>query len=317
MNSGKEVLFLCYNRLLGRWLAKHQALQSEIVTVRTLHMYLLGIAGITPPSNADDLFWNTQLPDKAATQLLEGHSDIERFDVIVTDEVQDFFKPAFFDVLDMVLRGGLNAGNWMMFGDFERQMLYGQNRDGVEELLRTRLGSYTKCSLRVNCRNTPRIATLSYLLGKLNPSYTRILRPDDRIEPLIIYYATPSQQRKEFAKMLERLEKESFSGDDIVVLSPKAGSKCASALLTVKPWSDRLTPIEETKLGCIPFTTIQSFKGLESPAIIVTDIEHLNSDLFSSLFYVATTRALERLCILVHETAKQDIITAIIGNSSN
>jgi hypothetical protein len=317
MNDGNKVLFLCYNRLLGRWLAKHPALQSEAVTVRTLHQYLLSVAGITPPSDADDLFWRIQLPDKAATRLLEGHNDVERFDVLVTDEVQDLLEPAFLDVLDMVLQGGLNAGHWMMFGDFERQMLYGQDRSGVEELLRTRLGSFTLCSLRVNCRNTPRIATLSYLLGKLAPSYTRILRPDDRIEPLISYYATPSQQRKELASVLERLQKESFASDDIVVLSPKAGARCASASLTDKPWCDRLAPIEEAKQGRTPFTTIQSFKGLESPAIVVTDIEHLGGDLFSSLFYVATTRALERLCILVHETAKQDIITALIGNSPN
>lgn len=317
INSGKKVLFLCYNRLLGRWLAKHPALQDNAVTVRTLHQYLLSVARITPPSGAGDLFWNTQLPDKAVTRLLEGHSDLEGFEVIVTDEVQDFCKPVFFDVLEMVLNGGLTAGNWRMFGDFERQMLYGQDREGAEELLRTRLGSFTKCSLRVNCRNTPRIATLSYLLGKLTPSYTRILRPDDRIDPLISYFATPSQQRKELARILERLEKESYSNDDIVILSPKAGSKCASASLTVKPWCDRLAPIEANIMGCIPFTTIQSYKGLESPVIIVTDIEHLDSDIFSSLFYVATTRALERLCILVHETAKQDIITALVGNSSN
>ena len=61
------------------------------------------------------------------------------------------------------------------------------------------------------------------------------------------------------------------------------------------------------------YTTIQSFKGLDSPAIVVTDIEHLAGEHFSSLFYVATTRALERLCIIVHETAKADIIKALLG----
>jgi hypothetical protein len=60
------------------------------------------------------------------------------------------------------------------------------------------------------------------------------------------------------------------------------------------------------------YTTIQSFKGLDSPAIVVTDIEHLASEHFSSLFYVATTRALERLHILVHETAKADIMNALV-----
>lgn len=200
-----------------------------------------------------------------------------------------------------------------MFGDFERQMLYGQDRDQAEELIRKRCGTFARGSLRVNCRNTPRVATLSYLLGRLTPNYSRILRPDDQIEPTISYYATPSQQRRELAKTLERLFKESYSGDDIVVLSPKAGSRCVAGGVTEKPWCDQLALFETAATGQIRYTTIQSFKGLDSPAIVVTDIEHVDSDMFSSLFYVATTRALERLCIIVHETAKPGIIQSLLG----
>lgn len=313
-DAGDHVLFLCYNRLLGRWLSQQPIVQGRTVTVATFHQYLLGVVGIAPPTDAADSFWRIQLPDSALTRLLDGHADLGRFDTLIVDEFQDLLEPVFLDILDIVLRGGLNAGQWLMFGDFERQMLYGQKRNVAEELLRARLASFARCSLRVNCRNTPRIATLSHLLGKLAPNYSRILRPDDRIEPLITYYATPSQQRKELSSVLERLHKESFNSDDIVVLSPKAGSRCVAASLTEKPWSERLAPLGEADQGRIPFTTIQSFKGLESPAIVVTDIERLESELFSSLFYVATTRALERLCIIVHETAKPDIIAALLGN---
>ena len=38
-------------------------------------------------------------------------------------------------------------------------------------------------SLRNNCRNTPRVATLVRLLSHLEPDYSRVLRPDDGIEP--------------------------------------------------------------------------------------------------------------------------------------
>lgn len=311
--AGKNVLFLCYNRLLGRWLSQQPILQSKTLTVATFHQYLLRVADISPPADPTDSFWRVQLPDHAGMRLLDGHGDAGRYEMLIVDEIQDLLAPEFLDILDIVLQGGLNAGRWLMFGDFERQMLYGQDRNRTDDLLQTRLGSFARCSLRVNCRNTPRIATLSHLLGKLAPNYSRILRPDGRTEPLITYYATPSQQRKELTSVLERLQKESFTRDDIVVLSPKAGSRCVSASLSEKPWSDRLAPIDQADPGHIPFTTIQSFKGLESPAIVVTDIEHLDSELFSSLFYVATTRALERLCIIVHETAKPDIITALLG----
>lgn len=312
--AGKTVLFVCFNRLLGRWLCGHAISHNGQVTAGTLHQYMAAIAGIRVPEDADDSFWKTGLPEAALSRLLDGHRDAGRFDLLIADEVQDFLQPTYLDVLDLVLKGGLAGGSWRMFGDFERQMLYGQNRDQADKLIRERLSSMSKGSLRVNCRNTPRVASLSHLLGRLTPNYSRILRPDDNIEPVISYYATPSQQRKEFARTLERLFKESYSGDDIVVLSPKAGSRCAAAGGIDKPWSDQLAPFESASTGQIRYTTIQSYKGLDSPAIVVTDIEHLDGDIFSSLFYVATTRALERLCIIVHETARPGIIEALLGS---
>lgn len=316
-NSGKKVLFLCFNRLLGKWLSQHPVAQCSTVAAGTFHQYLTGVAGIKSPPDTGDSFWKVELPEAALSKLLSGHADTGWFDIIVADEVQDLLAPAYLDVMDLVLQGGLAAGRWLMFGDFERQVLYGQDRTQADELLRTRFGSFAKCSLRVNCRNTPRVATLSHLLGKLTPNYSRILRPDDRIEPVISYYATPSQQRKELVSTLERLHRESFAGDDIVLLSPKAGARCAASGVTEKPWCGQIASFEDAVPGQIRFTTIQSFKGLDSPAIVVTDIEHLAGDLFSSLFYVATTRALERLCIIVHETAKPDIIEAMLGQGQS
>jgi len=283
VEAGNDVLFLCYNKLLGLWLSQQSALLGNKLTVTTLHQYMLAVASVTPPADAEDVFWRVQLPDNASLRLLDGHSDFGRFDTLIIDELQDLLEPAYLDIFDIAVRGGLNSGHWLMFGDFERQMLYGQDRKVIEELVRARLGTYARCSLRVNCRNTPRIATLSHLLGKLTPNYSRVLRPDDQVEPVITYYATPSQQRKALVTVLERLHNESFNSDDIVVLSPKARPRCISASLTEQPWSERLAPLGETLQGRIPYTTIQSFKGLESPAIVVTDIEHdapIGTDLY-------------------------------------
>jgi len=311
---GKSVLLICFNRLLGQWLSKSGPAQSDKITVGTFHQYLLGIAGIKILGRASKSFWESELPEAAISRLLTDHYDAGRFDIVIADEVQDLLHPNYFDVMEMILKGGLADGSWRMFGDFERQMLYGQDRDHAGELLRTRLGSFAKGSLRVNCRNTPRIATLSQFLGRLTPNYSRILRPDDKIEPIISYYATPSQQRKEVSKALEELHKESYSGDDIIILSPKAAPQCVAAGITEKPWSAQLSPYEVASAGQIRYTTIQSFKGLDSPAIVVTDIEHIAGEKFSSLFYVATTRALERLYIIVHETAKPSIIQSLLAS---
>lgn len=313
--AGKSVLLVCFNRLLGKWLSDHPLARTGQITAGTLHQYMAGIVDINVPEGADDAFWKTRLPDAAVSKLLAGHQDTGRFDLVIVDEVQDLLHPPYLDVLELLLKDGLADGSWRMFGDFERQMLYGQDRDQAEELLRKRCGNFARGALRVNCRNTPRVAALSHLLGGLTPNYSRILRPDDQIEPTISYYATPSQQRKELGKTLERLFKESYGNDDIVILSPKAGARCAAAGITEERWHGQLAPYESATSSQIRYTTIQSFKGLDSPAIIVTDVEHVVGDTFSSLFYVATTRALERLCIIVHETAKPNIIHTLLGGS--
>jgi len=310
--AGKKVLLVCFNRLLGQWITQSNSVQNDQITTSTFHQFMVTLTGITPPKSPNKFFWMETVPEAALSRLLNSHDEIERFDVVVVDEIQDLVYEPYLDVLDLVLKGGLINGSWRIFGDFERQVLYGQSREQIDNLLKMRLGSFAKGALRINCRNTPRIAAISQLLGQLSPNYSRILRSDDRIEPIIRYYATPSQQRKEIVKAIESLYKESYCCDDIVILSPKASPRCAAADITEKPWCTQLAPFENASASQVRYTTVQRFKGLESAAVIVTDIEHMASELFSSLFYVATTRALERLYIIAHETVKSDIIEILL-----
>ena len=104
-----------------------------------------------------DSFWKTELPEAAISKLFSGHADACRFDIIVADEVQDLLVPPYLDVMDLVLQGGLAAGRWLMFGDFERQMLYGQDRAQIDELIPHEVWIVREMlHSRVNCRNTPR-----------------------------------------------------------------------------------------------------------------------------------------------------------------
>jgi len=48
--------------------------------------------------------------------------------------------------------------------------------------------------------------------------------------------------------------------------------------------------------------------------VIVTDIEHVDDPSDLSVFYVAITRALHRVVILVHDTARQDLMDRLIGS---
>jgi superfamily I DNA/RNA helicase len=196
--AGNRVLLLCFNRLLGHHLeAETSALQPE-VTVGTLHKHMMAVAGIQLHGESpSSYFWQEELPQVAIDKLLGDSTERHLFDEVIVDETQDLLRNDYLDFLDLSLKGGLSAGRWKLFGDFEKQSIYGTNAEiSIEHLIPTRLGNAPQYTLRVNCRNTPRIATLVHLLGDLDPEYSRVLRPDDGIEPEIIYYQDREDQKR-------------------------------------------------------------------------------------------------------------------------
>jgi DNA helicase IV len=300
--GGGKVLFLCFNRLLGKWLEGQTAPLSPRVRASTLHRQMLRVAGDSLPlGEPSNEFWQHTLPLRAIDALLSDNTVSEVYDELVLDEAQDCLTPQYLDFLDLSLQGGLAAGRWRFFGDFERQAIYGADIS-IEELRTSRLGSPPIYSLRANCRNTPRVAELVHLLGGLAPPYDRILRPDDGVEPEINYYQNDAEQCAILEEILTRLYREGFQGSSISVLSARATAPCAESLRN-EPWRDRLRNYGSSPHH-IGYCSIHAFKGLESPAIVVTDIEHIGDETSRALFYVAVTRAVQRLFILARGTTK-------------
>ena len=55
---------------------------------------------------------------------------------------------------------------------------------------------------------------------------------------------------------------------------------------------------------CIVFSTIQSFKGMESPAVVMCGILNIESDESRSLLYVGMSRARSHLIMVVNQKLK-------------
>lgn len=309
--NGKRTLFVCFNRLLGAWLQDETAGMGQGLTVGTLHSHLLALAGIEPPSNPPTAFWEEELPQRALETLL-GEEGGETFDLLVADEAQDLLRGPYLDVLDLSLAGGLATGEWRLFGDFERQAIYGDLSSSLIDFLRQRSGAAPSYSLRTNCRNTPRIATLVRLLAKLEPDYARVLRPDDGVEPDLRFYRDEEDAPRVLVRALEELRGNGYRGRDVVILSTRARGSSAERV-TDQPWSDRLRSMTRAPDGHISYTTIHAFKGLEAPAIVVTDIAEISGATAQALFYVAATRPTERLVILLAESTRPGIVTTLLN----
>jgi hypothetical protein len=311
--EGRRVLLVCFNRFLGRWLEEETVGLRPNVRSLTLHRYMLDVAQVDPSfKGRDPRFWDVTLPELAVEKQVEAKGDDDCFDEMVIDEAQDILRDGYLDFLDLSLKGGLASGRWRMFGDFEKQAIYGSANLSLEKVLDSRAHGAPVYSLRVNCRNPPRIAETARLLGGLNPSYTRILRPDNGVEPRILYYKDEAGQEEQLRDTLDRLNKDGFRNGDIVVLSTKADLACASAQIKTQPWKGRLRAFNSLERSHIRYCSIHAFKGMEAPAVIVTDVDRISDPASRALFYVAITRAVERLVLLVHEPMRGEIIHTLI-----
>ncbi|MEZ5343571.1 MAG: NERD domain-containing protein [Acidimicrobiales bacterium] len=307
--EGRRVLFVCFNRALAEWLAVETRSLKPEVECRTLHSQMMRVARLTSVDAADQGFWEATLPERAILALLENEA--EPYDELIVDEAQDIARETYLDFLDLSLRGGLGAGRWRFFGDFERQAIYGTDNSDLRGQFAQRAPDHARYALRENCRNTPRIAGYAELLGGLRPGYRMIRRSDDHVDPTLRYYSGPGEQRTLLVEALEALRHEGFSSDSVAVLSMLGDGSCASQL-TEPPWRERLQPLAARRPGAIPYCSVHAFKGLEAGAVVLTDVTTIGDELTTALFYVGVTRALHRLTVLAHESSRAGVINALL-----
>lgn len=312
--NGERILLVCFNRFLGQWIEEQTNQWKPSVVTGTLHKQMMDIAGIESVPHANDIgFWSTQLPRLALQRMSEkGLTGLE-FDELVIDEGQDILSDPYLDFLDAILKGGLCAGKWRLFGDLEKQAIYGTETETPKEVLKRRCENAPIYSLRINCRNTPRVAEWAHLLGGLTPPYRKVLRPDDGINPEIKFYSDKSNGQEILQQTLTQLMNEGYSETDVVILSPKNDETCLAASLVFEPWKSEVKPFGEKGQGGICYSSVHAFKGLEAPCIVLTDVETIDNSFSVSLFYVAVTRTLQRLIVLADSTVKVQLSNALLG----
>ena len=217
---------------------------------------------------------------------------------LIVDEVQDIAREPFLDVLDLLVDRGLNRGRLLLFGDFERQAIF-ESADG-RDLLRRRCPHLTLNRLTTNCRNLPRIGYIVNTMSKLKPGYVNFRRQDDGVDPTFITYEAGCDQSAQVVESVRVLREEGFDLNEIAILSVvRSGS---TAETTTDPWlrqvlqpADGLPP----RPGRLQHTTIHAFKGLEAPAVVITDLDRHRAPNFEPLLYVGMTRATDRLVAVI------------------
>ena len=299
-----RVLLCCFNRLLAADL-RTALCDCPSLTVAHLHGHMAEIvtkAGLKhrlPQAEAADLF-EVFYPELCVEALLDAGAD--QYDALIIDEGQDLMRDAYLDVFDLLLRGGIKGGTWRVFYDPNQNIYKGHQPSAVQAFEN---GMPAQFRLFTNCRNTLPIATTTSLLTGTPCVETLTV---DGPEVKTQWYSSPLQQVRQISNHLNYLLGAGVSPGEVTILSRRKLPNSALGLglrdVPVDMYDITQGSRDSGHNRRVQFSTIAAFKGLESEAIILADVDDLTSDEARELLYVGTSRARVLLAVFFSETVR-------------
>lgn len=305
-----RILLICFNRVLQSVLEHTVRPYGDgEITVKSIGVLLNEL--VETSSFADEYkkaaasadgstVYKDILPAYATNALLEGAA--HPYTALVIDEAQDMMSRQMLDLLDAFVDGGFKRGRWWVFCDINNQeSVYGVFE---REALFYLMGLGRVSVLPTNRRNTIPIANETDIVTC--PQFPPKAVVDG--VPVTTRFCKPSEQLHALSAILRSLLREDVAPYRITVLSPRNARECCAARLT----SPKLTVVDKHNgymvgsplLDSITYCTVSSFKGLENDFIVLTDVEHLNSDWWKGVVYVGMTRARVGLYVLMYDSLR-------------
>lgn len=291
---GERVLVVMFNRLLEEHL-KGQLADLDNVTTSRIHAEMERVAGIPSPADGGADWYNETLPLAALEKATESSFEAP-YDFLIVDEAQDIASDANLDFLDAMLAGGLNSGRMLLLGDFSNQNIFRSGIDDGRETIERRVPGIAPIDLDTNCRNRRSIgewAERASGRAGLCRAFRRHQDGERAVE--VTRYSTRDEEAKLLDAAVRQLRSEGFGPKEVVILAPYRDSAAQRAIDDKVAISTLGTGIRDTSY--VRWGTIHEFKGMEAPAVILTDISGANERL-RNLIYAGATRAQDRLIVL-------------------
>ena len=311
--AGHRVLLTCFNRPLAEYLRGSIGTADgvDVFTFHGLAEELATRAGVTlNKRHADPAYFDVDLPQALAdgVERLPGH----RYDAIVVDEAQDIDAVWWLPLLDLL--ADRDHGRLFVFGD-ANQDLYHADPEEIGVVMPERPPVYL---LEENRRTTRAIHDWAQRWAAAPPIETdagtltvqpRAVGPEGRPVQVLTYPDSDANAcRRAVASVLKELVGPGggVSPRDIVVLTPRsqrsswlAGQKVGSYTLVSEAGPEGAPMPPPTSAWEIRLSTIHRFKGLESPMVILAEIDsRVSAEQLPGLLYVGATRARTHLVII-------------------
>ncbi len=310
ISAGKKVAFFCFNRKLGAKLNvsvnEIKTSDSSAVYAGTLHSFLSQGAELEIPIDEKEV--NNFFTDVLPLDFLlrnDAVDESDKYDILITDEAQDLITSNYLEVFDSLLKGGISHGKWIFFGDFSNQAIYLNQPLEALDLLGSR-ANFTKFPpLKINCRNTKKIALQNMLVtGAEKPEFTGGAIDGEEI---VNKFPAKNNRAECVEEIIEDFVRRKIPMHKISLLSPK---RLESSFMEA---SEKLNGWMEMGLT---FSTVQSFKGLENTFIILFDFDQLSTDEFQRLLYIGISRAKQKLYLVLNSDLQEDYRKLIANNIS-
>ncbi len=295
--SGKRVLLVCYNRLLGEWLKSKSVEELEDNLVVT-HYHKL-VSDLCTQTNTefhpkgmqlDNHFWMKVVPNKLI-EACDKLSVDEKFDAVIVDEGQDFHEDWWLS-LEFLFQNSEEKYCYFIFLDPNQNLFVA--RPSLPSELNDRL-----YPLNTNCRNTRQIAEHCASLIDIQVD----LKPHsaEGEEPNVYAVDSVSEAIDIVNREVKRLctpTAEGLRKSQVAVLGSNYIIKEIPARFgKTIPSTDRVDDWKADK-GVLAVSTYQ-FKGLESDVVIVLTKPVSSEDSKARTEnYVTRTRAKHLLIVI-------------------
>lgn len=273
-----RVLFLCFNQFLRKALQEEKELNpKKYDNIDFFNIHQLVSAKIKA-ANVDD--------DDIEVFLKNYDQYDWDYKHIIVDEAQDF-KDIFIEKLYEI--AFLSEGSFYVFFD-KNQFVQGK------EYPKWLKDAECRLVLNINCRNTYRIAKASGNPIGVEPKMLKSVKGDNA--NLYICEDRKAVEKK-IVSLIATYYENKYPLDEICIISVKTVENSILAG-TKKIGCYELT--EDRQKGKVLFTSSRKFKGLESDAIILVDIDEttFENDENKRLFYVGSSRAKLNLDLIVN-----------------
>lgn len=284
---GHSVLLTCFNNPLSAYMKRELASHAE-VDVMNFHLLCrvwAGDAGLDAQKRRDEPdadYYDERLP----SLLMEAAGKLDRrYDAILVDEAQDF-EPDWLTILQLLLRDE-RRGIFYLFAD-ENQAIY--RHDFVKP------EGFPEYHLNANLRNT---AAIHSLLARHFGEQSRAKGPQG-IDVTAQTWRTDRDLRDGLSRLLSNWSEHGVPTSKITILTGRGRDGSLLNQDGGKVGAFRVTP-KRSGPNDVRLESVHRFKGLESPVVVLLELEEVHRPVRRSLWYTGLSRAQVGLVVFIRD----------------